>query len=234
MNPYAGMQIYEDRALGDSQAAFVTVPRPISWHEYTYLKDNQRDDCVNDFRFLFQLQPQPQPRKPSMNLSASVMLVEDSIRPARVEYDPDNSRNNNPSKFFKCLDSTIQKGDLVIVTTSTRHGMTVAKDEAIGYEDVPVDFDAVEPWGWIVGPIPTAQHKAILETEKAIIGKVSQANANKMKTELKAAMGLDTVSFQGLDLTKAGAALPAPDAPKGADAPVDQSFVAPDLRTPEA
>lgn len=147
-----------------------------------------------------------------MNLSASVMLVEDSIRPARVEYDPDTTRNNNPSKFFKCLDASIKKDDLVIVTTSTRHGMTVAKVVAIGYEDVPVDFESAEPWGWIVGPVPTAQHEAILKTEKSIIGRVSEANANKMKTELKAAMGLGTVSFADLDLTKASA-LPSPAAP---------------------
>lgn len=147
-----------------------------------------------------------------MNLSASVMLVEDSIRPARVEYDPTNDRNNNPSKLFKCLDASIKSGDLVIVTTNTRHGMTVAKVTSIGYEDVPVDFDSTEQWGWIVGPVPSAQHEAILSTEKAIIGRVSAANANKLKSELKAAMGLGTVSFADLDLTKAGA-LPAPAAP---------------------
>jgi len=148
-----------------------------------------------------------------MNLSASVMLVEDSIRPARVEYDPTNDRNNNPSKFFKCLDPTVKSGDLVIVTTSTRHGMTVAKVVAIGYEDVPVDFDSSETWGWIVGPVPSAQHDAILATEKSIIGRVSAANANKMKAELKAAMGLGTVSFADLDLAKA-AAIPAPPSAK--------------------
>jgi len=147
-----------------------------------------------------------------MNLSASVMLVEDSIRPARVEYDPDTARNNNPSKFFKCLDASVKKDDLVIVTTSTRHGMTVAKVVAIGYDDVPVDFESSEPWGWIVGPVPSAQHDAILRTEKSIIGRVSQANANKMKSELKAAMGLGNVSFSDLDIIKASA-LPSPEAP---------------------
>ncbi len=144
-----------------------------------------------------------------MNLSASVMLVEDSIRPARVEYDPDNKYNNNPSKFFKCLDPTVKAGDLVIATTNTRHGMTVVKVSAIGYSDVPVDFESTEPWGWIVGPVPTAQHDAILATEKSIIGRVSEANANRLKTQLKESMGLGAVSFADLDLTKASA-LPAP------------------------
>ncbi len=150
-----------------------------------------------------------------MNLSASVMLVEDSIRPVRVEYDPDIPKNNNPSKLFKCLDPTVAKGDLVIVTTHTRHKMTVAKVEAIGYEDVPVDFNSAEPWGWVVGPVPSAQHEKILETEKAIIGRVAVANTNKLKSELKAAMGLGNVSFSDLDLKTAGASLPAP--PTAAD-----------------
>lgn len=149
-----------------------------------------------------------------MNLSASVMLVEDSIRPAKVEYDPDTPKNNNPSKFFKCLDASIRVGDLVIVTTSTRHGMTVAKVTAIGYEDVPVDFSSAEPWGWIVGPVPTTQHEAILKTEKAIMGRVSEANANKMKAELKAAMGLGSVSFADLSLNPSAQLAAPPSSPR--------------------
>lgn len=146
-----------------------------------------------------------------MNPTASVMLIEDSIRPCTVEYDPDNARNNNPSKFFKCLDNSVSKGDLVIVTTSTRHGMTVAKVTAIGTADVPVNFEGQDLWGWVIGPVPTAQHEKILETEKAIVGRVQEANTNKLKAELKAAMGLGSVSFSDLDL-KSASALPAPPA----------------------
>lgn len=136
-----------------------------------------------------------------MNPSAAVMLVEDSIRPCRVEYDPDNYKNNSDHKFFKCLDPAIKKDDLVIVTTNTRHGMTVAKVVAIGVADVPVNFEGHETWGWVVGPVPSDQHKHILETEKAIVGRVQEANTNKLKAELKAAMGLGNVSFKDLSLT---------------------------------
>lgn len=133
-----------------------------------------------------------------MNLLASVMLVEDSIRPCRVEYDPDNAKLNSPHKLFKCLDGNVKKDDLVIVSTGTRHGMTVAKIIAIGYDDVPVDFENPEPWGWVIGPVPSEQYERILATEKQIIGTVATANANKMKAELKAAMGLGNVDFTGL------------------------------------
>jgi len=153
-----------------------------------------------------------------MNPTASVMLVEDSIRPCMVEYDPENYKNNSDSKFFKCLDPNVKVDDLVIVTTSTRHGMTVAKVKKIGIADVPVNFESNDLWGWVVGPVPSEQHKRILETERAIVGRVQEANTNKLKTELKAAMGLASVSFADLDLNKASAlsapATPPPQPPK--------------------
>lgn len=152
-----------------------------------------------------------------MNPSAAVMLVEDRIRPVKVEYDPDNQYNNKGaqhSQFFKCLDANAKKDDLVIVSTTTRHGMTVAKIVAIGTADVPVNFEGHENWGWVIGPVPTEQHKAILETEKKIVGRVQEANTNKLKSELKAAMGLSAVTFDDLDLSKAGQpVLVAPQAP---------------------
>ncbi len=155
-----------------------------------------------------------------MNPTASVMLVEDSIRPCMVEYDPDNYKNNSDHRFFKCLDKDMKVGDMVIVTTNTRHGMTVAKITKIGVQDVPVNFEGTDLWGWVVGPVPTEQHKRILETEKAIVGRVQEANTNKLKTELKAAMGLAEVSFADLDLGKAAAnILPAPAAPAPESAP---------------
>lgn len=140
------------------------------------------------------------------------MLVEERIRPVKVEYDPDNQYNNKGAQhtqFFKCLDPDAKKDDLVIVSTQTRHGMTVAKIVAIGVADVIVNFDdpAVQ-WGWVIGPVPQAQYRSILETEKKIVSQVQEANTNKLKSELKAAMGLEKVSFASFD-----AALPAPTAP---------------------
>lgn len=142
-----------------------------------------------------------------MNPSASVMLVEDSIRPCMVEYDPDNARNNSDHKFFKCLDPSIKVDDLVIVSTSTRHGMTVARVKKIGVADVPVNFEGTDVWGWIIGPVPQEQYKKVLETERAIVGRVQEANTNKLKAELKSAMGLGNVSFADLSLAPT---LPAP------------------------
>lgn len=148
-----------------------------------------------------------------MNLSAAVMLFEENgVRPCTVEYDPDVARNNNPCKYFKCLDSTIQKGDLVVVTTQTRHGFTIAKVTAIGFADVPVDFESHEQWGWIGEKFNRAAFDNVIETEKKLVGRVSEANANKMRHDLKTAMGLGAVDFKDVFL-KPDSSLPAPEAP---------------------
>lgn len=62
-----------------------------------------------------------------MNLTTAVFLVEEKARAVRVEYDPDVTRNNNPSKLFKTVNPDLKKDDLVVVPTHTRHGFTVAK-----------------------------------------------------------------------------------------------------------
>lgn len=160
-----------------------------------------------------------------MNLSAAVMLFEENgVRPCKVEYDPLITKNNNPGVLFKCVDPSVTKDDLVIVTTDTRHGFTIAKVTAIGYADVPVDFENPTQWGWIAAKFDQPAFLNILASEKALQGQVSEANANKMRADLKSAMGLGNVSLEdvfikrpvaiasphGAEAPTAGAAAPAP------------------------
>lgn len=134
-----------------------------------------------------------------MNLSASAMLVNKAIRPVRVEYDPDNKYNNNGAmtKFFKCLDPTVAKDDLVVVETTTRHSFTIAKVVEI---DFPFDFNDPAPWGWIAQKFNVDAFKKLKETEKLIIGRVAKAQENKMRRELAEAHGLGEVEFDDLEL----------------------------------
>ena len=151
-----------------------------------------------------------------MNRSAIVMLFEENgVRPCQVEYDPDIAKNNNPNKFFKCLDPEIKVGDLVVVTTTTRHGFTIAKVTAIGFADVPVDFEGHDQWGWIGEKFNRAAFDEVIEKEKKMVGLVSEANANKMRNELKAAMGLEKVNLKDVFLNQAPE-LPAPPSPEAA------------------
>jgi len=138
-----------------------------------------------------------------MNLSSAVMLVEKTIRPVRVEYDPDIAKNNAYNRLYKTLDATIKVGDLVIVQTSTRHGFTIAKVTEV---DFAVDFNAAEQWGWIGGKFDKPAFDTILETEKQIIGRVAKAQENKMRAELVQAMGIGETDFKDLNLLGASPA----------------------------
>lgn len=148
-----------------------------------------------------------------MNSTAAVMLFEENgVLPCKVEYDPEGVQNRGASHthFFKCVDPTVKKDDLVIVTTHTRHGFTVAKVVDIGFADVPVDFDntAVQ-WGWVAAKFDQPGFSSILASEKKLVGMVSEANANKMRADLQASMGLNKVSFADVFI-KAPAALASP------------------------
>jgi len=135
-----------------------------------------------------------------MNLSAAIMLVQDGIRSVRVLYDPDNApKSYNPTQLFKTLDADLKKDDLVIVPTNTRHGFTIAKVVEI---DFPVDFNSSDQWGWVGGRFDKGAYDAILAIEAKAVQRIGKIEENKMKNELKAAMGLGEVSFSDLDLTK--------------------------------
>lgn len=134
-----------------------------------------------------------------MNQSAAVMLFEENgVRPCKVEYDPDNGYNNKGAQhthFFKCRDPEVKKDDLVIVQTTTRHGFTVAKVVAIGVADVPINFEDNTQWLWIAQKFDKAEFDQMLDSEKKLTGMVAEANANKMRNDLKAAMGLQQVGL---------------------------------------
>lgn len=158
-----------------------------------------------------------------MNSTAAVMLFEENgVLPCKVEYDPEGIQNRgaNHTHFFKCVDPAVAKGDLVIVTTHTRHGFTIAKIVEIGFADVPVDFDdTTVQWGWVAAKFDQPGFAEIMASEKKLVGMVSEANANKMRADLQASMGLNKVSFADVFI-KAPAALASPHgAPAAVEAP---------------
>jgi hypothetical protein len=161
----------------------------------------------------------PKPKDNSMNNSAAVMLFEENgVRPARVQYDPDVRGQPYTETLFKCVDPSVKKDDLVIVTTGTRHGFTIAKVLDIGYIDVPVDFnDTSVRWGWIAGKFEVEAYNNILESEKKLVGLIREASANKMRDELRQSMGLNKVSLADVFI-KAPTALASPHGASQADA----------------
>lgn len=140
-----------------------------------------------------------------MNLSAAIMLVNKTVRPVRVEYDPDNKYNNNPMKVFKTIDPDIKKDDLVIVETHTRHGFTIARVLEV---DFAVDFHSSEPWGWIAQRFDKDTFDRVKSVETTVQHRVAKAEENKMRGELKVALGLESEDFSDVDFLKLSKAEP--------------------------
>lgn len=134
-----------------------------------------------------------------MNLSAAIMLVDKTVRPVRVEYDPDNKYNNNPMFQFKTIDPAIKVGDLVIVQTNTRYGFTICKVVEIDYA---VDFHDPRPWGWIGGKFDKEGFDNVLKIEEGVKSRVAKAEENKMRQEIINNMGLGDVSFDDIQLRR--------------------------------
>lgn len=147
-----------------------------------------------------------------MNLSTAIMLVNKSVRAMRVEYDPDNTRNNG-GVHFKTLDPDLKKDDLVVVPTSTRHGFTVCK---IVEADMRVDFSGTTTFQWIVGKVDKASYDDILAQEKVVLDRVAEAEENRIRAELAKSMGLGEIQLTDLDIVKGTVALAAPSTIRGA------------------
>lgn len=137
-----------------------------------------------------------------MNLSSAIMLFDKSVRPVRVEYDPDNKYNNMGAMkmVFKTIDPSIKKDDLVVVETTTRHGYTIAKVLEI---DFVVDFNSAVEWGWLA-KFDKDAFQGILKVEDGVKQKVAKAQENKMRAEMLETLGMKETDVGDLRSMLAG------------------------------
>lgn len=121
-----------------------------------------------------------------MNYTTAVFLINKNVRAVLCNYEPDL-----PDKkcMFKTLDPTVKVGDLVIVPTKTRHGMTVSK---VIEADVDVDFDSATPVAWIVCKVDQSAHDVTLAQEAEAIAVIMSAERTKKRNELAAALLVDS------------------------------------------
>lgn len=121
-----------------------------------------------------------------MNYTTAVFLINKNVRAVLCNYEPDA-----PDKkcMFKTLDPTVKVGDLVIVPTKTRHGMTVSK---VIEADVDVDFDSATPVAWIVCKVDQTAHDVTLAQEAEAIAVIMSAERTKKRNELAAALLVDS------------------------------------------
>lgn len=118
-----------------------------------------------------------------MNNSTIVLLINDSARAIKATYE-----NGHSPSLFKTLDQTIAVDDLVVVETTTRHGMTVVKVTEV---DIDVDFDADTDVKWVVHKINASAYQSILEQEKEAIAAVHSAERRRKKEQLRDSLFAD-------------------------------------------
>lgn len=133
-----------------------------------------------------------------MNYSTAVFLINPTTRAVLTTYEP---KEGHPKVTFKTFDGTIMPGDLVVVPTKTRHGMTVVKVTDV---DVEVDIESPVEVCWIISKVNELPYKQILAHEGEAIAKMKSAQRAKKMRELAATMQADTEELKSLSISTIG------------------------------
>lgn len=120
-----------------------------------------------------------------MNDSTAIFLISDKVRAIHVTYE---DGDDAPIALCKTLDSSIKVDDFVVVSTDTRHKMTVCK--VVG-ADVDIDVETTEEIKWIVGVVYTANFEDIKRQEDEAVIVIKNAERRRKRKELSEAMGID-------------------------------------------
>lgn len=112
-----------------------------------------------------------------MNYSTAVMLINENIRAVKGQYE----ENGNP-ETFKTLDQELKIGDMAVVESGTRWGMTTVK---ISDVDVDVDFDSSRQMGWVIGKVKAVEHEALKKMEAAAIDLIKKGELRKRRQDIK-------------------------------------------------
>ena len=137
-----------------------------------------------------------------MDNSKIVFLINDNARAIEAKYE-----EVGPTEVFKTMDPSISVGDMAVVQSGTRHGMTVVKVTAV---DVDVNFDNTAPIKWLVQKINKPAFDQILVKEGEAISAVQAAELRRKKAELRKNMFADhEESISRLALTSRDGADPA-------------------------
>jgi hypothetical protein len=113
------------------------------------------------------------------------------------------------------MDPELKPGDMVLIPTGTRHGMTVARVEEV---DLEVDQDGPVQMDWIVGPVDDTDYRKILAQEAAGIARIKSAELASKRRELAEKLLADNPDIKALGAVSPNAP-PALEAPEEAEAP---------------
>jgi hypothetical protein len=120
------------------------------------------------------------------NYSTAVFLLNNQVRAVLGIYKPDplNTVNAPLEKrvMFKTLDKDIKKDDLVLVPSTTRHGITTFKITDV---DVDVDLESNTKVDWIIGVVDRTDYDQVLAQEASAINAIKSAQTTKKRKELR-------------------------------------------------
>lgn len=119
------------------------------------------------------------------NYSTAAFLINPDIRAVSVTYEKDTDTKRAARYTFKTFDKDIKAGDYVIVPTSTRHGMTVVKVDAV---DIGVDLETEHEIKWVVAKFDDTPYRKAKVWEEQAVEKIKFAQAHKKREELKKAL----------------------------------------------
>jgi len=141
-----------------------------------------------------------------MNFSTAIFLINKDVRAVAVSYEKNGDGTGAaPFHTFKTFDQDLKIGDHVVIPTDTRHGMTVARVEAV---DVEIDFDSAVQIKWLVDRVDTVAAQAIAAQEADAIARIKSAEARAARDKLAAKLLADNPDLAALPLSNVSALLP--------------------------
>lgn len=138
-----------------------------------------------------------------MNYSTAIFLISDECRAVMAIYEADELSGKKAARtMFKTLDPDVKVGDLVIVPTDTRHGMTVVKVTDV---DVEPDLQTSADIKWVVDKIDADNFDNLKAQEDAAIASIKSAEKRKQREELRKALIADAADdLKALPIYTAG------------------------------
>lgn len=118
-----------------------------------------------------------------MNASKIIFLINDQVRAVKAIYE-----DSGTAEEFKTLDQTLKIGDLAVVTSSTRHEMTVVKITDVDFD---LDLESGRDVRWVVQKIDTAAFARLKEQEAEAISAVHSAERRRKRDELRKTLFAD-------------------------------------------
>jgi hypothetical protein len=127
-----------------------------------------------------------------VNYSIAVFLLNDNCRLCRGIFEADSPDGKTLARreLLKTFDPTIANGDIVMVPTSTRHGVSVLKITEV---DTDLDIDTTEDVRWVIGKVDQEYYTMLKHQEEQAIAAIKQAELKKKKKAMMETMAMDYV-----------------------------------------